>query len=332
MNASATNPTTNILNSGITQIDVDNAIKKSGYPLQTIIANKLRKTFRCQEEWSFIDKDTNQLRTLDIMASTAMYDFSNDNQPRVRPELNLLIECKQAELPYVFFLSPDRLQSFSYPTISGLHSKDIKIVTDDDLSSWTLPILNVLELDENLFLTDSAPTSVTFSKCVRKGAEIELSGTDAYQSLILPLTKSLKHFDESQIPVKSAYYFDSHLTFAIGCIDAPMVGVTVNEFSHTSELIPWVRVFKHESSATGNWFERSKIYAIDIVHKDFFETYISNHVIPFAKKYSELVLKHGDIIADGKAFVKGMGANSWTNIENRLEKSSIFKRRIIPKI
>ena len=96
MKASKDNPKSNHLHPGITDIDIDTAIKKSGYPLQTIITNKLRETFYCQEKWSFIDNKTNENRSIDIMAQMNLYDYNN--QPRVRPILNLLIECKKIVL------------------------------------------------------------------------------------------------------------------------------------------------------------------------------------------------------------------------------------------
>lgn len=331
MISSKDNPAENKLNPGVTDLDVENAIKKSGYPLQTIIANKLRTNFYCQEEWSFIDSKTKEIRSLDIMAQMPLYDFEK-GQSRVRPKLNLLIECKQSELPYVFFLSPDKLRTSDYPYISGLFHKKITISTDDDNSTWTFPIIDALGLSEDNFLLDSAPNSMTFSKCARSGKDIALSGTESYSGLVLPLIKSMQHFDEAETPPKTAHYFDAHLPFSIGVIDGPMIGVTIEEKTHKSEFIPWVRVFRHESYEHDEWTERKKLFAIDIVHKEYFDTYLNSHLLPFAKKYAHLIIKHDDKIAEGKAFAKGMGKQSCRDIEARLEKYSMTKKRILPKL
>jgi hypothetical protein len=270
MNSSLNNPETNKLKAGISEADLEIAIIKSGYPLQTIIANKLRKQFYCQEEWSFIDNQTKDIRTLDIVASKELFEF-NEVQPRVRPKLNLLVECKQSDLPYVFFLSPQKNKSFDYPHICGLFNKSISVVTDDDSSSWSEPIIHALGLFDHDFIEQSTASCMTFSKAVRSGGGISLSGTDGYNNLVLPLLKSLQHFDEVERPPKTAYYFDCHLSFAVGVIDGPMVGVHVEEDSHRTEFIPWVRVFRQESYDREEKSEREKLYAIDIVHKDFFE-------------------------------------------------------------
>ncbi len=166
---------------------------------------------------------------------------------------------------------------------------------------------------------------------MRSGSNISLSGTDSYNNLVLPLLKSLQFFDYAEHPSKIANYFKCHLSFAIGVIDGPMVGVKLNENSHEIDFIPWVRVFRQESCDSKEHSEMKKLYAIDIVHKDFFDVFISDHLIPFAENFSTLIMKHQDVIADGRAFARGFGANCWTQIEPRLEKHRFSKSRIFPK-
>ena len=96
------NPVTNRLGSGVTEEKLDVAIVKSGYPLQTKVALQLKKEFHVQEEWSFIDNKTKDIRTIDLLAEKELYN--RKEHPRVRPTLDLIIECKQSELPFVFFL------------------------------------------------------------------------------------------------------------------------------------------------------------------------------------------------------------------------------------
>lgn len=330
MKQSENNPESNLISSGITDSDIDKAILKSGYPLQTVIANILRKSFHTQEEWSFIDPKTNEIRAIDIHAEKNLYEYSNENQPKVRPYLNLIIECKQSELPYVFFLSPDSIQTTNYPIFSGLFDKNISINSDDSNSTWNTPIIECLGQRHHDFLTKSAPSCMTFSKCVRKGKDIALSGTDAYQNLVMPLVKSLKHFDYVERPPKTALYFDSHITVGIGVVDAPMIGVKINGDNHETELLPWVRVSRHESYESEDWTERQEIFSIDIVHKDFFEKYLNDNLIPFADTLAGKVLKHHEVLASGKGFAKNMEKDSWNNLEERLEKRSLGKAKILP--
>lgn len=324
------NPSTNILGSGISKSDVDHAINKSGYPLQTIVANLLRKEFQIEEEWSFIDSKTKEIRAIDIMAEKPLYDYMVEH-PTVRPTLNLIIECKQSELPYVFFFSAENRHTNYYPVISGLFKKDITLSTNDDNSTWSFSLRSAFGLDDHQFL-HQVPSSMTFSKCVRKGKDIVLSGADGYHNLVLPIITSMHHFDDAVKPPKTALYFDAHLTFGIGVVDSPMIGVTVKDSGHEQEMIPWVRVFRHESYEHENWWERKKLFAIDIVHKDFVNEFVSKNLLPFAREFAQKILKHQEIVVSGKGFAKGLGQNSQEKIEERLEKRKFGKSKILPNI
>ena len=79
--------------------------------------------------------------------------------------------------------------------------------------------------------------------------------------------------------------------------------------------MPWIRLSRHESYENEDWTERQKMFTIDVVHRNYFETYLEQHLLPFAKKLAKKILKHDTIIASGKAFAKGMGKNSWNNID-----------------
>ncbi len=96
--------------------------------------------------------------------------------------------------------------------------------------------------------------------------------------------------------------------------------------------MPWIRIFRHESYEHENHWERKKLYAIDIIHKDFLDEFITKHLLPFATEFSQKILKHQGLIANGKGFAKGMGNNSWSNIEARLEKRKFGKSKIIPNL
>lgn len=323
MKESEINPETNKLGQGVEQEKLEKAITTSGYPLQTIVASLLASNFYVQEEWSFTDPDTKDTRTIDLLAERPLYDFEG-SQPRVRPTLNLIIECKQSELPYVFFLSHNKPIAPQFPVFAGLASDEVVITSDDDPSSWHYSIPQALEMYSHPFLSENPEYSSTFSKCVRKGKNLELSGSQPYQGLVFPIIKAVSHFKNIEAPPSTAMYFDCHLTIGIGVLDSPMVGVRVKEAGHDMILLPWVRVLRHQTPAKGEGKQhRNNTFAFDVIHKDFLPTYIDRYLMPFAEYFSKLALKHQDVLASNKGFVSGMGSNSWTDIEKRLETSKI---------
>lgn len=314
----ADNPETNKLGRpGPTEDEVLEAVSRSGYPLQTIVADKLRQWFGVQEEWSYLDRHENDQRSIDLLAEVELLD--PEQKVRVRPALNLIVECKQSSLPFVFFLgrkNPRWIPNF--PLFAGLRTNSISITSDNDPSSWHLSITNAFELDKHPFVVDEPEFCYSFSKCVRGGSRLELSGEDAFKGVVLPIRQAMRYFEDVESPPETAVYFDCHLVLGVGVLDAPMVGIRVSELSHEASLLPWVRVIRHETEKNETWLHRNKLYAIDVVHKDFLEQYVSKHVRPFSQVFSQLVLKHHEVLASGKGFAPGMGKNSWTEIERRL--------------
>lgn len=206
-----------------------------------------------------------------------------------------------------------------FPVFAGLHQAEIAIKTDDDRSTYNVGLLGALGLQSRPFLTEDPEFCSSFSKCVRKGNELELSRSEPFLSLVSPLVKSLHHFQTAVEPPKTAAYFDLYLTLAIGVIDAPMVGVRVQEGSNELVFLPWVRTVRHEYCEESDWWERGRAFAVDIVHKDFLKTYIEKHVEVFANEFSALAIKHAEVLASGKAFVSGMGKAAFVDLEKRLK-------------
>lgn len=319
MKSSPNNPSTNTLGPGIKETDLIDEISKSGYPLQTIIAEKLRSNFHwVQEEWDYVDRDSQQHRAIDVLAEKWLFDTKNLNdKTRIRPVLALIIECKRSDLPYIFFISP-KPHASPPPLVVGLPKNEIKLTTDDDRSSYTTDLMNLLDLNRHPFVTNEPEFCMSFTKCVRGNRGLEFSGNEPFNSLVLPIVKAVNQFHETKIPPKTAFYFDCHLTIGIGVLDAPMVGVNVKENSTDLVLLPWVRIVRHETTEGNHFLEREKLFAIDIVHKDFFKEYQEKHLFPFAEEFSKLTIKHHEAIASGKGFASGMGKYGFRGIEKRL--------------
>lgn len=326
MDSAQDNPAANTFSSGVTEAKVEKAIQASGYPLQLVVSQALSSNFSLQEEWSFVDSISGLTRTIDIVASKGLYEHI-ESGPRVRPGLDLVIECKQSDLPYIFFLSESRPWVKNFPIIAGLKDRKIVISSDDDPSTWSYDPLHLLGLNEHSFLKETVPYCMTFSKCVRKGSDFALSGSDSYQNLIFPIIEATNYFDEVQRPTPTAYYFDCRMVVGVAVLDAPMVGVHLTDTGTKIEMLPWVRVVRHQPLDGNDKFDRSQVFGIDMIHKDYLLTYIDQHVLPFANEFSSLILKHPDVMAEARGFVPGMGQESWMDIEPRLRPVSISSKK-----
>ena len=304
---------------------VEHAISRSGYPLQTALSELLREDFQVLPEWGYRDRFSDQLRTLDMLAIHGLYPDDVASQPRTRPSLALLIECKRSDLPYVFFAEPAyRSHKYEFPRISGLESNDITITTDGDLPTWTYTVAYALGLSEAEFITNVGSCS-TFSKCVRKGPDLELSGSEPYQGIVLPLMSAMEYFQQVSTPTHHPHYFDAYLAMAVAVIDGPMTSYDIK--NSILESVSWCRVFRNEPGPDSPVHAHlGALSMIDIVHRQYFQTYLLEHLLPFAKLFAGAVMRHDVELAEGRAFVSGYGFENLANLERRMQPVARFHR------
>lgn len=321
MDEVAGNPQENRLAHGVTDESLREAVEASGYPLQTVVAADLRtRDFAISEEWVFNDRDTGQLRALDIHATQSLYDERSEGGRRVRPQLALLVECKRSEMPYVFFASHTRPgYGAAAISVAGLHEDRVTVRTDDDLSTWSFSTLQALGFSDHAFVAEPPSVALSFSKAARRNKDLVLSGEDPYQSLVRPLTKALDSYTARLAPPSTAVYFDLVVPIGLAIIDGPMVQAEVTAESIDYKLCPWIRVYRHDvDDEAGHRFEREKLHAIDCVHSAWLESYLTDHLLPFAKEFGRRALEHHEEIASGAAFASGFGRDSHSGLPGRL--------------
>src|SRR5262245_2402013 len=216
------NPSANNLSSGIDEGAVLSALQRSGYPLQGAVGSFMRdKGFVVQDEWCYRAYDSGELRALDLVATRELHQLGRRPQPRVAPHLTVFVECKRSDMPYVFLSTSPPAYLYDFPYFSGLHKYDIR-VRSKGVSAWT-SVQHGLGLHTLPFFRDSVRFASVFAKCVRKGASLELSGSDAFLSIVMPLMKAMHHHRQVVKPIETCRYFDAHICIALGVIDAPML-------------------------------------------------------------------------------------------------------------
>lgn len=304
----------NALPPGVTLGQVQAAVDRSGYPLQSRVAHSLSSNFSLQPEWGFVDRTTGDMRAIDLLASRPL--SPERPQPRVRPSLVLLIECKRSDMPHVFFETEAPKWGGSFPHVAGLKGEEVSIKTDDTRSTFIYPHLMAIGLDQHEFIRSPLGSCSTVSKVARKGKDLELTGIDAYQGLVLPIRGAVEHFRASARPKPTYAYFQGFLVVGIAVIHGPMLSARMDEHGATQlEPVEWQRLWRHEPlSDVGHAYEGEST-AIDVVHRAYLDTYINEHLLPFAELFGERVLRHGDELASGKGFVSGMNKRTDREVE-----------------
>ncbi|MEO3854619.1 hypothetical protein [Acrocarpospora sp. B8E8] len=302
---------------GIEKQDLIDALIKSGHPFQATVADKIRTAFEelgqslgsdysyIQEEWVYPDKDTGNLRALDALAEAFLWKFDETGrQPRIRPVLNLLVECKQSDLPYIFFTRPNTQPLQDYPWVSGFPHDRISLATNNERSTYSFNTLQALALPFHQFNTN-CPVAISLSKLRRKGKDFEVTGEDTYKDLTLPLIKAAQYL-QSQTQTKGRYYSDGRLIVAAAILRAPLIAVD-NDNITSLRTLPWVRVLRHEPIQSE--LEYRSPLAYDVVREDFLPEYLQQ-LATFATDFSNAVIRSQSVLQSGIGFSVGLGTEN----------------------
>jgi hypothetical protein len=273
------NPKSNEIPADIKEEELVEVISKSGYPLQTVVSNQLKGlSFRIQQEWTYIDNESKQERNLDILASKELLKIDRiEDQPLITPYLDLLIECKRSDSPYIFFLTGSRSLG-EFPNFTGLMKERLEV--HSEAAVLFLTYSTALSLHELPFIKDKNEVCMTFSKCVGRGKQLTLKGDEPYNKIVKPLIKAIKYYQVQKKAKSTFRYFPFHLIVGLVVIDAPMIVIKVGEKRNELELSPWVRMNMLTLSEPEGGKIRQKGFSFDVVHKDYLDKYINEHLLP----------------------------------------------------
>lgn len=297
-------PVSNKLPDGLTESDVLEAVIASDYPLQTLVASSLYANFdRVQEQWSYADSNTGELRTLNILA-TKYPDGPDEDIPRgdIAAGLTLLVECRRSSLPYVFFLALGQPEIPDFPLITGL--PPLKLWRDDGAYWPNVSLPRALSLDSADFVKQS-PYCSSFTSCYMEGDHLRVADSEPFNELARPLTDAMRHYEALEAHRGEASYL-SHLVVGLVVLDAPMVSVQISESGSETSMTPWVRVARHETIEVRDFRRGGKLFAIDVIHKDYLQTYLNDHLFPFTETFSQLLEKYRNTLVSGEGPAAGM--------------------------
>ena len=300
MREASLNPAKNHLPSSIDEQSLIGAVEMSGYPLQGVVAGKLDKIFGVTEEWGYIDRDTQEHRSLDVFA---FKNLSDDRGVKVQPSLALLIECKRTIHPYVFFKRVTDRPLRDFPHVAGLPANRVDLrESSKKRSSYVSPDL-ILGLNESSFVRSDVPKCASFSKAVPSGKRVDLSGEDPFNKIVLPLVKALDHaahfYSAASMHPPIVY---PTLLLCLCVLDAPMLLIESPDQAKDPILTPWVRVVRQEA-ASASPIPLSKpgtrFYTVDVVHIDLLDEVVNGHVLPFAEEFSKRAVQLDTVLIEG---------------------------------
>ncbi|WP_231127881.1 hypothetical protein [Mycobacterium colombiense] len=327
---------------GMKLTDVVTAIEMSGYPLQADVANTLsgvvedhpRLMPTYQEEWAYVDSDSGEVRSIDIFAELQYFkrldrrtgqEIDTDQQVddldveyEYGSALNLFVECKQSEMPYIFFLREQPpSHSHNFPDFAGILTPEICLYHRDpgeDLSDFAyyMSAHDIIGLYDLPFFRSPENYAVSISKVARSGSKIMLTGEEAYRSLTLPLIKAADHFKRLRAPAAETddgegdtSYSRIHFVICLAVLRAPMLGSNLRDGELQLIPIPWARAWRLEPTPQGEeaiWpgLVSTTIRYMDVVHESFLSEYLDKLISDFGLASERLMEDLHIVITDGR--------------------------------
>lgn len=313
MRNAASNPERNQLPKGIDEKELIGAIESSGYPLQGLVASILNDRFAVSEEWGYIDRDTKEHRSLDVFAYKKL---GSSMAAPVQPNIALLIECKRSRHPYIFFQSIPNRAIPRFPSVAGLPSGGVSIHEAGGNRSIQASGALALGIDKLPFVEPGPPKCAAFTKAIPSGKRVELSGSDPFNTLVLPLVKAQVHAAQLyKVADKPTRLFPT-LLHCVSVLDAPILLVEKPEDAANPVFTPWVRIVRQEADPDPFSWNRFRFYSIDAVHIDYFPEYVTKHVLPFAEEYGKRAIAFDNILFGGGQ-VSSLDNWSWDEVKPR---------------
>lgn len=298
-----------VLPKGIDPKELVEAVRVSGYPLQAVVARELNENFNVVEEWGFVDRASQEHRSLDVFAHRRLAVTS----PRLQTSLSLLVECKRSELPYVFFATAIPHSPPGFPSIVGLPWRTFSL-SQEGAGSIGIPPADFLRCSEFPFVKAPA-TAATFCRVERKGKGLSLSGAVPYNTVVLPLASALEHYADSRsgaLATQPCLYPTFALCVCV--IDATLVVAGGTPESPELSTARWIRLVHEEALREDRWWRRRQYY-VDVVSREFLGEFLDGHVLPFAEQVALRMAEREELVVTGKGKVQNRDSWTWNEIQ-----------------
>lgn len=298
-----------VLPAGISEESLRAGISASGYPLQISVGDALdARDFFLKEEFAFEDSDQGGRRTIDIVGEKWEDTFQSERGSSQFMSMPL-IECKQSRHPLVLFeaVNPPHLAEF--PRVMGYPGQEIKVANEKGANSRRIvPMLQFLGSLEDAFIQEP-PIAASLARAVPKGKKVELSGDEIYRAITMPLVKAATALRTywTQPRRDSAQLWALRMLFPIAIVDCPLVFVGRPSGEPVVRPVEWVRLGVRDVMAgKRDPWRPVGAQIIDVVQREFFETYLDRYLVPFVSSIRERACGIHDQFLAREVLIEGL--------------------------
>lgn len=169
-------------------------------------------------------------------------------------------------------------------------------------------------------MLDCPNLAAVFAKIEPNKKKVQLSGAEAFNSIVIPLVNASDHASQQYGHVfvgPNGRAVSPKLVISLAVLGAPMVLVEGSDRISDPILTPRVWVVRQEPNLDGRHKGSTKNYAIDVVHVEFPDTLLEQHILPSARDFAvrAVHMGSGPMINGGQ--VPNIDRWNWSEIEER---------------
>lgn len=259
------------------------ALERSGYLFEQEVADKLEQLdFHVETGWAFQDPDQSKSREIDVRAIKRIF---NDESKQLGVFIELLIECKASESPFVFLQrSKNEREKKNISPKEYLFPKKNFRHTISPTSFREIPAFMHFDLHNHHYYYREDLKSTQFSKIVRKGNEWVANHEGIYDSIVQPLAKALEYQRKSlKSTISGTGWKYIWLVFPIVVLRDGLFAVDVSLPNLKPEPKGRVSFVRHLQSESVDGF-----YLIDFIKISHLHQYIEKEIGSFSNEIIRL--------------------------------------------
>ncbi|OQB31605.1 MAG: hypothetical protein BWY08_00395 [Bacteroidetes bacterium ADurb.Bin174] len=268
------------------QEDILKAINDSGFLFEQEIGFIIEKfEYHIQTNSAFKDLEEEKSRELDV---TGYKRFYYDEESKISIGIRLLCECKNNKNPFVFITRNKGKIDDSYSPPNFLFPKDEYLIPVENKQN-SFHVKNgffYYKINEIYPYSISDKKAVQFCKLVQKNKKWNAFHDGIYDSIMLPLSKSLEYYKNKDKSIRNETWKNYIIYFPIVVLNSKIFSIDshidktkVNEVGYIS--------FTREIDSK----KQNNKYLIDFISRDHLEDYLSKYVNKFAENFKDYVLK-----------------------------------------
>ncbi|EFK36257.1 Uncharacterised protein [Chryseobacterium gleum] len=269
-----------------TEEDILKAINESGYLFEQEIGFVIEKFgFNIQTNSAFKDSEEERSRELDV---TGYKRFFYDEKNKISIGIRILCECKNNKNPFVFITRNKGKIDKNYSPPNFLYpAAEYMVPVDGQKNSfYRKDGFMYYNINEIFPYSIKDYKAVQFCKLVQKNKEWNAFHDGIYDSILMPLSKSLDYYKNKDIAIRSETWKNYIIYFPIVVLNSKIFSIDSHIDKSKVNEIGYISFTREIESKKQN-----NKYLIDFISKEFLEEYLESHVNDFAEKFKENILK-----------------------------------------